>query len=67
MSRVPEAASLEVQRVYKSEDGRVRWWFWLMGEESVLKLVDGGSFGEFWKIEKKSPFLESVAVQVLSC
>ena len=39
---------------------------WLMGEESVLKLVDGGSFGEFWKIEKKSPFLESVAVRVLS-
>ena len=66
VSRVPEAASLEVQRVYMSEDGRVRWWFWLMGEESVLKLVDGGSFGGFWKIEKKYPFLESVAVRVLS-
>ena len=66
VSRVPEAASLEVQRVYKSEDGRVRWWFWLVGEESVLKLVDGGSFGEFWKIEKNSTFLESVAVRVLS-
>ena len=44
---------------------RFRWWFWLTGDESVLKLVDGGSFGEFWKVEKKSPFLESVAVRVL--
>ena len=62
---VPEAASVEVKRVFKSEDGRLRWWFWLMGEESALKLVDEGSFGEFWKIEKKSPFLESVVVRVL--
>ena len=30
-----------------------------MGEESALRLVDEGSFGEFWKIEKRSPFLES--------
>ena len=36
-----------------------------MGEESTFKLVDEGSFGEFWKIEKRSPFLESVEVQVL--
>ena len=36
-----------------------------MGEESALKLVDEGSFGEFWKIEKRSPFLESVEVRVL--
>ena len=65
VSRVPEAASVEVKRVFKSEEGRFRWWFWLTGDESVLKLVDGGSFGEFWKVEKKSPFLESVAVRVL--
>ena len=63
--RVPEAAPVEVRRVCKSEDGRVRWWFWLMGDESVLNLVDGGDFGEFWKVEKKSPFLESVVVRVL--
>ena len=27
VSRVPEAASIEVKRVFKSEDGRCRWWF----------------------------------------
>ena len=47
VSRVPEAASVEVKRVFKSEDGRVRWWFWLIGDESVLNLIDRGSFGEF--------------------
>ena len=62
---VPGAASVEVKRVFKSEDGRVRWWFWLEGEESVLKLLDGVDFGEFWRIEKRSPFLESVVVRVL--
>ena len=47
VSRVPEAASIEVKRVFKSEKGRFRWWFWVLGEESVLKLVDGGSYGDF--------------------
>ena len=65
MSRVPEAASIEVKRVFKSEKGRFRWWFWVLGEESVLMLVDGGSYGDFWKIEKEAPFLESVVVQAL--
>ena len=65
VSRVPEAASVEVKRVFKSEDGRVRWWFWLIGDEFILNMIDRGSFGEFWKIEKKSPFLESVVVRVL--
>lgn len=27
IKRVPEAASVEAKRVFKSEDGRVRWWF----------------------------------------
>ena len=65
VSRVPEAASIEVKRVFKSEKGRFRWWFWVLGEGSVLKLVDGGSYGDFWKIEKEAPFLESVVVRVL--
>ena len=65
VSRVPEAASIEVKRVFKSEDGRCRWWFWLIGEESILKLVDRGDYGGFWKVEKKSPFLDSVVVRVL--
>ena len=64
VSRVPEATSVEVKRMCKSESGHVRWWFWLMGDESALKLVDGGKFGEFWKVEK-SPFLDSVVVRVL--
>ena len=66
VSRVPEAESVEVKRVFKSEEGRYRWWFWLMGDESVLKVVDQGSFGDFWKIESYSPFLESATVRVLS-
>ena len=37
-----------------------------MGDESVLKVVDQGSFGDFWKIESSSPFLESATVKVLS-
>ena len=57
--RVPEAAPVEVKCMCKSEDGRVRWWFWLMGDESVLNLVDGGDFEEFWKVEKSHLFLES--------
>ena len=31
----------------------------------MLKLVDGGSYSDFWKIEKEAPFLESVVVRVL--
>ena len=65
VSRVPKAAAVEIKRVFKSEGGRYGWWFWVIGEESTLKLVDEGSFGEFWKIEKRSPFLESVEVRVL--
>ena len=50
-----EAASVEVKCF--------RWWFWMTGDESVLNLVHGGIFSEFWKIKKS--FLESVAVRVL--
>ena len=67
VSRMPEAEPLEVSRVFKSEEGRYRWCFWLVGDESVLKLVDEGNFGEYWKVERFSPFLESVVVQVLNC
>ena len=49
----------------QSDDGRVRWWFWLEGEESVLKLIDVVDFGDFWKMERRSPFLESAVVRVL--
>ena len=66
VSRVPEAEPLEVSRVFKSEEGRYRWWFWLVGDECVLKLVDEGNFGEYWKVERFSPFLESAVVRVLS-
>ena len=37
-----------------------------MGDEYVLKVVDQGSFGDFWKIESHSPFLELATVRVLS-
>ena len=37
VSRVPKAAAVEIKRVFKSEGGRYRWWFWVMGEESALK------------------------------
>ena len=47
VSRIPGAESVEVKRVFKSEEGWYRWWFWLMGDESVLKVVDQGSFWGF--------------------
>ena len=28
----------------------------MLGKESVLKLVVGGSYDDFWKIEKEAPF-----------
>ena len=31
----------------------------------ILKLMDEDTFGEFWKIEKRSPILESVEMQVI--
>ena len=65
VSKVPEARGVEVKRVFKSDNGRFRWWFWLYGDEPVLELLDQGSFGVYWKIEKKSPFLDSVVVRVL--
>ena len=49
----------------QSDDGRVRWWFWLEGEESVLKLINVADFGDFWKMGRRSPFLESAVVQLL--
>ena len=66
VGRVPEAEPLEVDRVFKSEEGRYRWWFWLVGDESVLRLLDEANFGEYWKVERFSPFLESAVVRVLS-
>ena len=65
VKKVPEAASVEVKRVFKNDDGCVRWWFWLEGEESVLKLIDGAHFGDFWKIERRPSILEPVVVRVL--
>ena len=40
--RVPEIEPREVNRVFKSEERHYRWWFWLVGDECVLKLVDEG-------------------------
>ena len=65
VSKVPNTHGVEVKRVFKNENGRYRWWFWIYGGESVLKLLDEVSFGVYWKIEKKSPFLDSVVVHVL--
>ena len=42
--------------MFKSEAGRYKWWFLLMGDESVLKVVDQGTFGNVWKIESYFPF-----------
>ena len=30
-----------------------------------MKLVDRGDYGDFWKVKKKSPFLDLVVVRVL--
>ena len=65
VSKVPEARGVEVKRMFKSDNGRFRWWFWLYGDEPVLELLDQGTFGVYWKIEKKSPFSDSVVVRVL--
>ena len=62
--KVPEAELVEVKHVFKSEAGRYRWWFWLMGDESMLKVVDQSTFGDFWKIESYSLFLELATVSV---
>ena len=40
MRNVPEAELVEVKCVFKSEGGKYREWFWLMVDESVLKVVD---------------------------
>ena len=40
VSKVPEARGVEVKRVFKSDNGRFRWWFWLYGDEPVLELLD---------------------------
>ena len=56
MSRVPEVEPLKVSRVFKSEEKWNSWCFWLVGDESELKLVDEGYFGEYWKVERFSPF-----------
>jgi hypothetical protein len=49
------------KEVWKSDHGgrHVRWWFWLEGEESVLKLADGVSFG---RLNRDRLFLESVVI-----
>ena len=57
-------ASVEVKHAFKNEDGCVRWWVWLEGEESVAKLIGGAHFGDFWKIETRPSFLEPVVIQV---
>ena len=59
-SRIPEAASIdhEVKHVFKSEDGHSRWWFWLIREESNLKLVDSDDYGDFWESRRKHLFVQ---------
>ena len=51
---------VEVKCVFKSENGRVRWYVVLVDGRGVCLvqscMVDEGSFEEFWRIEMKSPF-----------
>ena len=51
-----EAEKVEVVRVCKEDSGRIRWWFWLKGEEDVLGRLDGVVMDDVWKVEKRSPF-----------
>jgi len=61
-----EAEKVEVVRVCKEDSGRIRWWFWLKGEEDVLGRLDGVVMDDVWKVEKRSPFLGVASVRVLS-
>ena len=51
------AEKVDVVRVYREDERRTRWWFWLKGDESVLSDLDNVVLGEHWKVQKKSPFL----------
>ena len=62
-----EAEKVEVVRVCKEDSGRIRWWFWLKGEEDVLGRLDRVVINDVWKVEKRSPFLGVASVRVLSC
>ena len=55
-----------VVRVCKEDSGRMRWWFWLKGEEDVLGRLDRVVMDDVWKVEKRSPFLGVASVRVLS-
>ena len=61
-----EAEKVEVVRVCKEDSVRIRWWFWLKGEEDVLGRLDGVVMDDVWKVEKRSPFLGVASVRVLS-
>ena len=65
-AKFDEAEKVEVVRVIKEDSNRIRWWFWLMGEEEVLGRLDGTTIDEAWKVEKRSPFLGVASVRVLS-
>ena len=61
-----EAEKVELVRVCKEDSGRTQWWFWLKGEEVVLKILDGVGIDNVWKVENRSPFLGVTSVRVLS-
>ena len=65
-AKFDEAEEVEVVRVIKEDSNRIRWWFWLMGEEEVLTRLDTTVIDEAWKVEKRSPFLGVASVRVLS-
>lgn len=60
------ADKVEVERVCVEGGSRTRWWFWVKGEEEVLARLDAVDWGEYWKLQKRSPFLEVATVRVLS-
>ena len=63
-----EAEKVEVVSVCKEDSGRIRWWFWLKGEEDVLGRLhlDRVVINDVWKVEKRSLFLGVASVRVLS-
>ena len=60
-----EAEKVEVVRVCKEDSGRIRWWFWLKGEEDVLGRLDGVVMDDIWRVEKWSPFRGRISEMVL--
>ena len=60
-----DAHKIEVNRVYKEDANRVRWWFWLKADEEVLCELEKVVLDEFWKVQRQSPFLGIATMRIL--